>query len=1374
MINIKRVITGFLMIVMLASLWIIPVSAGSEWESMTREEYIIDNWRYKAVDSDSLAFIDKTNSSNGNALKIYNKTLRGGSDKYIWVAKPVNIEKGKIYKMEFDAKVEKAISDVQFRFDWSGWSLIPSITTYDWTKFTFTYNSEKSGILELRWGSDNKIDGLWIDNVRFYDVENPDINLVTNGDFEDLSGLVQSSGGSASADIAGAADDLYSMTGTKVTLDGKADEWENVKSYPINQHFELANGTWQKPGVEPISANIKFTHDSEKFYFLVQVKDAVHSQNQATNEAWKGDSIQFGVADPTIENLIMVERWVALYPETGETFKKGDNFDAVATREGDITTYEVALPWSADFGGVQPADMRFTCVVNNNDGEGRVYVKQMSWGITDGKDAGKFRYLRLWQPVGDLQQSSYAPKVVNANNRATAIVTLLNEGNVSKTAEVTAEKANFKKSVTVEPGVAQQVNIEFATGDVGEMELDISIASGGMETTVKKRMAVDIIYTAETYHIFHDKIEAMISELKELMLRCEANGLNMPYEQANYSWICKYLELFDNEAAHGDYDRMYIYELSMNRIYEETKAKLKAYLSGGEKPVDVPKYVTSDIRIDGVSNYAMTETNGVLEERPVFFSGYLGMHESDRNIPFFQNVGVNTVQMSLEFPEMMDLFVEGIAGGFQVEYQRGCTGTATVTTEESASGKACMKLTNDMARSSGAYLQLNHRLNLEPNTTYVFGLKAKGKSQKTDFIYAWDGTTRTNIASSDDWVDYKIEFTTKKNQVSETVRILCDDITEGLYIDDVYVVKKGQDPTDSRNNLIYDGGFEISGKGPTDFEKRLKDELGLYLNPWGLENLRKRLDWAEKNNIYFDVGLGWNYLEGSYLLSSDPELTGYVGRFTPFSSDQPKIRKAMEFAIEAHADVFKDYKCVKSVMIINEPQVYTNASAYYKPHWIKYLENLYGTIEALNENYGTDYTSFEEVKMPDRVDYTPKFYDWREFNDGTLTEYITYLVGTFKKYCPNINVHAKGMDYFRYDYAKDLVNGMNYEQLFDIMDYNGCDAFCHFKNGNTPMTLKMGWYDFMTSLTERPVWDTESHPLTDSSTIEYYPQEPAFVAADLWNGAVHGRGGAVIWCFDTSEASSLWAGGAGANWSNANVRHKPDVAVRVSETNLDMMRLSYELTALQKVKRKIGIVFSRTSLGYNTEHNAQAAAVYESCIFNGQKPLFISDTTYKDINKCEVLVIPKSTTNVSVDMLNEIKAYMENGGKVILLDDISLKYDEYNKPHDESVLDYICKNADRTGSVGDYIKNNKMSEVILVDSETGETPENVEWLYNECNGKMLVNILYYSYDEESDRTFEILYNGKEIVTAKELRSGKTFQTPYTVTPYEPILLEFEM
>lgn len=1367
MIQFKRLTAVLLTVIML--LMLVPVSADSAWESMTREEFFVDNWRYKAVDSDSLAYVTNTDSARGNSIFMYNKTIKGSTDSYIWVAKPVTVAAGKTYKIEFDVKIEKAVAGAWFAFDWVKNSITPSISSYDWISLNFTYNSTKDGIMEIRFGVDNKIDGFWIDNIKLYDVENPDVNLVKNGDFENLSGLAQAPVTAVSD--GNDDDDLYSMTGTQVVVDGKADEWDDVTSYPIDQHFELTNGTWQKHGVVPISADIKFTHDSEKLYFIVQVKDAVHSQNQKTTEAWKGDSIQFGVADPTLENLIMVERWVALYPDSGETFKRGDNFDAVATREGDVTTYEVALPWTADFGGVQPADMRFTCIVNNNDGEGRVYVKQMSWGITDGKDAGKFRYLRLWQPVGGIQQNSYTPKVVNANDIATATVTLLNEGNTAKTATVSVDAINYKKTVTVEPSGTKAVGIEFKTGDVGDMELDIKISCDGEEKVIKKRMTVDIIYTEETYPVFRGKIEAMIAELKELMLKCEAKGLVMPYEQANYSLICKFLEHFDDEAEHKDFDRMYFYECTMQELYEKTKAKLEAYLSGKEKPFAVPQYVTSDVRVDGITNYAMTETNGVLEERPVFFSGYLLFNESDQMIPYLRNIGVNTVQMGLEFPELMDLFVEGIAGGFCVEYQKGCTGKAVVTNEESVSGKASMKITNDMARSTGAYLQLNHRLNLEPNTTYEFGLKAKGKSQKTDFIYGWNASTRTNIQSSDEWQDYKIEFTTGQNQVSETVRILCDDITEGLYIDDVYVVKKGDDPSNQKNNLICDGDFEKAGNGSTNFEKRLEEELGLYLNPWGLEHLRQRLELAEKNNIYMDIGLPWNYFEGSYLLQNNPELTGYVGRFTPFASDQPKIRKAIEFVIEAHAEIFKDYECVNSVLIINEPQVYTNSSPYYKPHWAEYLKKHYGTIEALNANYGSNYKAFEEVVMPDRVDYTPQFYDWREFNDGTLTEYITYLVNTFKKYCPDINVHAKVMDHFRYDYAKDLVNGMNYEQLYEMMDYNGCDAMNHYKNGNTPATLKMGWYDYMTSLVEKPVWDTESHPLTDSSTVQNLPQEAAYVASDLWNGAIHGRSGMILWLYDIAEANSKWAGNV---WSNANMRFKPNIAVRISETNLDMMRLAWELTALQNVKRKIGFMYSKTSLGYNAEYFPGCASVYESCIFNGQKPLFITDVTYEDMNKCEVFIVPKATTNVKADMLNEIKKYMENGGKVVLLDDISLKFNEYNKPHDASVVDYIYANAVKNTTVAEYIMNNNMSEVVLVDAETGKTPENVEWLYTEYNGKILLSVLYYSYEEETSRTFKLMYKGKEIGEVKELRSDKNQKAPYTVTPYEPVLYEFEI
>ena len=258
MIGFKRLTAVLLTAVMLLAM--VPVSADKAWESMTREEYIFDNWRYKAVNSDSLAYIDNTVSAGGeSSLKIYSNTVRGAGENYIWVAKPVSVEEGKTYRIEFDVKIENAISDVHFRFDWSGWSLIPSVTTYDWNTLAFTYQSAKSGNMELRWGSDNKIGGMWIDNVKFYDVENPDVNLVKNGDFENLSGLAQAP---VTAVSDGNDDDLYSMTGTQVVVDGKADEWDDVTSYPIDQHFELTNGTWQKHGVVPISADIKFTHDS--------------------------------------------------------------------------------------------------------------------------------------------------------------------------------------------------------------------------------------------------------------------------------------------------------------------------------------------------------------------------------------------------------------------------------------------------------------------------------------------------------------------------------------------------------------------------------------------------------------------------------------------------------------------------------------------------------------------------------------------------------------------------------------------------------------------------------------------------------------------------------------------------------------------------------------------------------------------------------------------------------------------------------------------------------------------------------------------------------------------------------------------------------
>ena len=68
--------------------------------------------------------------------------------------------------------------------------------------------------------------------------------------------------------------------------------------------------------------------------------------------------------------------------------------------------------------------------------------------------------------------------------------------------------------------------------------------------------------------------------------------------------------------------RVYYTQKTTTDIYEEAKANLEAYLTGEKEAKYVPQYVTSDMTIDGFSNYETVETEYGYEERPVFFVGW--------------------------------------------------------------------------------------------------------------------------------------------------------------------------------------------------------------------------------------------------------------------------------------------------------------------------------------------------------------------------------------------------------------------------------------------------------------------------------------------------------------------------------------------------------------------------------------------------------------------------------------------------------------------------------------------------------------------------------------------------------------------------------
>lgn len=720
----------------------------------------------------------------------------------------------------------------------------------------------------------------------------------------------------------------------------------------------------------------------------------------------------------------------------------------------------------------------------------------------------------------------------------------------------------------------------------------------------------------------NDKLSSYKDELDELIEQCHSRGLSTDYEMLNYSLINKFLSYMKDEAEHNDYTRMSRYNDVLSELYFEAKANMLAYLSGEKEPLAVPKYVTSEVTTDGTSVRATTVDGATEREAPVFFVGYGHWETVREDIPFFQSIGSNIVQMQMDGP----VVVEGGSGA-----------TARNEAEE--------------------------------------------------------------IAAENGWgIDYAA-------------------------ID------------------------------------RLKADLGR----------------AEDNNILVSLNIGADI--PAFILDADPSIKDGGTPFLPYNVNHPTARKAIEARLRAILPQIKDYKSLYDICLTNEPAVTTNKSTYYIPQWQEYIRNIYGTIENLNSVYGSSYQSFDEVLMPDEFSRTPLFYDWRNFNDSVFAEFHQWLAQIVKEEAPELKVQCKVMDYFDHYYYEDLVIGSDYERIADYMDLNGCDAFAYYDIWQQPLLLKMGWYDFMTSVKDVPVWNTEDHLIRDLYTIDYNNIIAPHISADIWNGAVHGRGASVIWIWDKRDESMPWGADSGyvGNYQSSNFVLRPKEVAEIGKTALDLNRLADEVTAIQKEEPQIGLLYSRTSLGYNEEGMDTVAKAYESILYNGQKVGFVTDSRPEDMHKYKALVIP-GATNISTEVLDNIETYVDNGGKIFIIDQMSLGKDEHNREHDVERIHKLYTKATVIDAnsleteLAEQFNNMGISRVILVDAETGEKVSGTEWSYAEIDGEVVVNIL--NYDIGKEKIVKIIYDGNNVEKFRELRSGEECEKIIKLEPYIPVIVEF--
>ena len=933
----------------------------------------------------------------------------------------------------------------------------------------------------------------------------------------------------------------------------------------------------------------------------------------------------------------------------------------------------------------------------------------------------------------------------------------------AETVTVSVEELDFMRVVTVPAKKSQDVSVEFSIEDNNEHNLSFCLTNNGEEAINKKTVKKYIDYQ-NTYPEFKERIEGYVSELKELLLACERKGLKPDYEIASYSVICKYIEYADILARNDNYSLFAEFDRVFVREYEETRDALNAYLKGEKKPLSVPKYLSDGkIQLDGTTVVANAENNGVIEERPVFFVGYGPWETAAEEMPFFSTLGYSSLQTEISMENVFTSF--GLKGwGY---YTKGHPEvTIELSKEEKSSGDSSLKLTNPSGYTHNVFSWVSQKVKVEPNTTYTYGLKAKAKGLSGNS--AWfsvlgrASTSRQKLVDSGEWKEYVFEYTTSPDETTLDFTILFEDKIESLYIDDCFIKKQR-----SKENILKNSDFDSDSSSElNDFDKEAM-EMGIYINYNQIEWLYSILDKAKQNNFMVDLNLCPHYIP-SFIKERDSEITANAMQFLPFTLDHEIVRKTLSLWARLLASIASEYDCVQSICITNEPSVITKNGEHYLPLWHDFLRERYNNnIENLNENHRKEYQNFDEIPFPvNNKEATPVYYDYRCFNDWVMTDFHKFLAEEIRKINPDILLHAKVMDYFSYKSDGKFYNGANYETISDYLDLNGSDAFSFYGNASYSLPAKMAWYDFQTSVKNAPAWDTESHTSQDKANVGYDNLIEYYTGTDVWNGGVHGRGTSVIWLWDLQDKSMPWGG---TSYPNANAVLRPADAIEVSRAALDLNRLSKEIAAIQKAERKVGVLYSRTSHGYVSDIMKSTIKAYENAVFSGQKVGFITESKIETMHGYELVIIPE-TPNVPTEVINNLKAYIENGGQVVIMDKEALKLNEYNKPHDEETISYIYKNAIVEGNILDKIKEMKLSDVVLVNAENGENIDNIEWSYAEYNGKVIVNIV--NYDKEKDITVKVMYNGNEVKNFDELREMKLNNSLITLKPYQPVLISF--
>jgi len=419
---------------------------------------------------------------------------------------------------------------------------------------------------------------------------------------------------------------------------------------------------------------------------------------------------------------------------------------------------------------------------------------------------------------------------------------------------------------------------------------------------------------------------------------------------------------------------------------------------------------------------------------------------------------------------------------------------------------------------------------------------------------------------------------------------------------------------------------------------------GQWNQAW-IDNMRRSIGRAGELGVLTDVIVSPHYMPG-WAFEANPRWRIQLGGFLGWPINDPKPRALMAGWIERAVRELADTKAFWSACLINEPSFFFwTADPDTKRLWRSFLISRHGTVEKLNERWGTEYKDWSETSVysnPNEDNYIdpPGSYDWMRFNDERIASFIEWLGERVHAAAPDKLTHAKLLTRSFRPY--DVMQGIDPELIQRTADLAGTD------DGAGPS------YFLFKSIAAKPLVNSEHHFLGDGSTND---QPQGKVRRDLWLAALYGLDASIAWIWGR-DSREYFVG----NWS-----YRPGPTEEYLRTGLDLMRLMPEIVALREAPVRATILYSRTSVLRDSDHAdllaKTASALLEMNIPFGivTEQMLSAGQVQKRHPSASVLILP-GVVHLPQDAMDALPWVQRAGKSLMTVGNDFAKFDAYHHP----------------------------------------------------------------------------------------------------------------